>query len=104
PAASSSSSGKAMSPSEKKGGLAERRGTAPKPLQRPDSADADRDELFAKPLRPPVHPVHPVQPAQPAQPAKPAESAPAAKISNAYQQKPYYPPPGSSSRKSSSNL
>ncbi|KAK4158449.1 hypothetical protein C8A00DRAFT_10714 [Chaetomidium leptoderma] len=66
---------------EKKTGLAERRGTAPKPLQSPispASAGGDDDDdaggLFARPLRNPV--------------------APAPKISNAYQQKPYYPPPG----------
>ncbi|KAL2199260.1 hypothetical protein P885DRAFT_31925 [Corynascus similis CBS 632.67] len=65
---------------EKKTGLAERRGTAPKPLQSPISPAADDDDaggLFAKPLRNPV-------------------AAPAPKISNAYQQKPYYPPPGGS--------
>jgi hypothetical protein len=61
---------------EKKTGLAERRGTAPKPLQSPVSPGGDDDEggLFAKPLRNPA--------------------APAPKISTAYQQKPYYPPPG----------
>ncbi|KAK4034286.1 hypothetical protein C8A01DRAFT_18894 [Parachaetomium inaequale] len=69
---------------EKKTGLAERRGTAPKPLQSPISPaggdDDDAGGLFAKPLRNPVAPVAP--------------AAPAPKISNAYQQKPYYPPPG----------
>jgi hypothetical protein len=72
---------------EKKTGLAERRGTAPKPLQSPISPAGDDDDgggLFAKPLRNPT--------AQPAQSAKLASPAP--KISNAYQQKPYYPPPG----------
>ncbi|EAQ93277.1 hypothetical protein CHGG_01512 [Chaetomium globosum CBS 148.51] len=66
---------------EKKTGLAERRGTAPKPLQSPVSpAGGDEDDaggLFAKPLRNPA--------------------APVPKISNAYQQKPYYPPPGGAS-------
>ncbi|KAK3694976.1 hypothetical protein B0T22DRAFT_370162 [Podospora appendiculata] len=68
-----------MSPVDKKPGLAERRGTAPKPIQSPDSPGGDKDELFAKPLR------------------NPAAAAPAPKISNAYQQKPYYPPPGGAS-------
>ncbi|KAL0475702.1 hypothetical protein QR685DRAFT_568446 [Neurospora intermedia] len=69
-----------ISPIEKKPGLADRRGAVPKPLQSPDSPNGD--DLFAKPLgRPPQQPVpQPVHPAQ--------------KISNAYQQKPYYPPPG----------
>ena len=80
-----------MSPAEKKGGLAERRGTAPKPLQSPDSPGADRDELFVKPIRPVEQPSHLSQSSQ----------APAPKISNAYQQKPYYPPPGGSARKNS---
>ncbi|KXX78075.1 hypothetical protein MMYC01_205530 [Madurella mycetomatis] len=57
---------------DKKSGLAERRGTAPKPLS-PTSPSEDKDDLFAKPLRNPP--------------------APAPKISNAYQQKPYYPRP-----------
>ncbi|KAK0731702.1 hypothetical protein B0H67DRAFT_597533 [Lasiosphaeris hirsuta] len=81
-----------MSPVEKKGGLAERRGTAPKPLQSPDSPTLDKEELFAKPIRPPT---------QPAQSSQASYSAPAPKISNAYQQKPYYPPPGGSTRKNS---
>ncbi|GAB1310429.1 WW domain-containing protein [Madurella fahalii] len=58
---------------DRKAGLAERRGAAPKPLS-PTSPAEDKDDLFAKPLRNPA--------------------APAPKISNAYQQKPYYPPPG----------
>lgn len=57
---------------DKKSGLAERRGAVPKPLSPTSPAD-DKDDLFAKPLRNPA--------------------APASKISNAYQQKPYYPPP-----------
>jgi hypothetical protein len=70
-----------MSPVERKGtGLAERRGTAPKPLS-PTSPDDDHDELFAKPL---------VQ-AKPAPQPAPASTQ---KISTAYQNKPYYPPPG----------
>lgn len=76
-----------MSPIEKKGtGLAERRGTAPMPLQSPTSPTDDKDELFAKPL------------------AQPKPAASAAKISTAYQNKPYYPPPGSTSSGSSSLL
>lgn len=75
---------------KKTGGLAERRGTVPKPLQSPispasgggshagDDEDEDAGGLFAKPIRNPV-------------------AAPAPKISNAYQQKSYYPPPGGSS-------
>ncbi|KAK5663267.1 hypothetical protein OQA88_3694 [Cercophora sp. LCS_1] len=96
PAGTSSSPAPTMSPGEKKAGLAERRGTFPKPLS-PSSPVDDKDELFAKPLRPPV-----VKPAQPVQPVQSAQS-PAPKISNAYQQKPYYPPPGASGRKNSSN-
>ncbi|KAL2180388.1 uncharacterized protein P884DRAFT_297067 [Thermothelomyces heterothallicus CBS 202.75] len=68
-----------VSTGEKKTGLAERRGAAPKPLQSPVSPGTDDEDtggLFAKPLR------------------NPASAAPAPKISNAYQQKPYYPPPG----------
>ncbi|KAL2016411.1 hypothetical protein VTK56DRAFT_3532 [Thermocarpiscus australiensis] len=57
---------------DRKAGLAERRGAVPKPLS-PTSPDDDKDDLFAKPLK------------------NAASSAP--KISNAYQQKPYYPPP-----------
>ncbi|KAK3940082.1 hypothetical protein QBC46DRAFT_354489 [Diplogelasinospora grovesii] len=88
-----------MSPVDKKwGGLAERRGTAPKPLQSPQSPDEDKDELFAKPLRPP-------QPAPVPVPAPAAAAAGAPKISNAYQQKPYYPPPGGAQpRKNSAHL
>ncbi|KAL2166035.1 hypothetical protein VTG60DRAFT_3420 [Thermothelomyces hinnuleus] len=89
PPASSSSSSPAQNDSfprptvstgEKKTGLAERRGAAPKPLQSPVSPGTDDEDtggLFAKPLR------------------NPASAAPAPKISNAYQQKPYYSPPGS---------
>lgn len=68
---------------EKKSGLAERRGTAPKPLQSPVSPADDEGDLFAKPLR--------------------NQAAPAPKSSsNAYQQqKPYYPPPGSSGNQGS---
>ena len=65
-----------VSTGEKKTGLAERRGTAPKPLQSPISpAGEEEGGLFAIPPRNPV-------------------AAPAPKISNAYQQKSYYPPPG----------
>ena len=84
-----------MSPVEKKAGLAERRGTAPKPLQSPDSPGADKDELFAKPIRPT---------AQPSRPPQPSQAGPAPKISNAYQQKPYYPPPGGSSARKNSDI
>ncbi|KAK4220126.1 hypothetical protein QBC37DRAFT_271374 [Rhypophila decipiens] len=102
PAGSSSSQGQIdtsprlnMSPIEKKPGLTERRGTGPKPLQSPDTDD-DKDELFARPLR------NPVAGAAAAAPA--ASAGPATKISNAYQQKPYYPPPGgSNARKNSGN-
>ncbi|KAK0618159.1 hypothetical protein B0T17DRAFT_592030 [Bombardia bombarda] len=79
-----------MSPVEKKAGLAERRGTVPTPLQSPDSPGGDKDELFAKPIRP-----------QPPKPTPVSQAAPAPKISNAYQQKPYYPPPGGAVRKDS---
>ena len=101
PAGSSSSQGRAdtsprlnMSPIEKKPGFTERRGTGPKPLQSPDTDD-DKDELFARPIRPA------------AAPAPAAATGPATKISNAYQQKPYYPPPGrqnSGSQQSQSNI
>ncbi|KAK4230503.1 hypothetical protein QBC38DRAFT_28997 [Podospora fimiseda] len=67
-----------LSIGDKKAGLGERRGTVPKPLS-PVSPDDDKDDLFAKPLRNPV------------------AVAPAPKISNAYQQKPYYPPPAGAS-------
>ncbi|KAJ4297172.1 hypothetical protein N0V88_004090 [Collariella sp. IMI 366227] len=53
---------------DKKAGLAERRGTVPKILQSPISPGDDDG------------------------------AAPAPKISNAYQQKPYYPPPGSNNQ------
>lgn len=83
------------SPIEKRGpGLAERRGTAPKPLPgalSPSSPHADDNELFAKPLS------HP-------------QKAPVASTTSFpdYHQKPYYPPPrvssaGSSSSSSNSN-
>lgn len=73
-----------MSPVDKKGGLAERRGTAPKPLTSPTSPDDDKEELFAKPL------------------GQPKPAAEATRISTAYQSKPYYPPPGSTTTGSSS--
>lgn len=60
-------------------GLAERRGTAPKPITSPTSPGADKDELFARPLQQ-QH-----------------------KISTSYQQKPYYPPPGGSSSTPTAN-
>ncbi|OIW34398.1 hypothetical protein CONLIGDRAFT_638761 [Coniochaeta ligniaria NRRL 30616] len=70
-----------MSPVEKKStGLAERRGTAPKPLSPTSPDDDDRDELFAKPLAP--------------KPAAAPTNNSTQKISTAYQNKPYYPPPG----------
>ncbi|KAK3328976.1 hypothetical protein B0H66DRAFT_596582 [Apodospora peruviana] len=78
-----------MSPVDKKPGLGERRGAAPKPLQSPDSPGDDKDELFARPLR---------------NPPAAAAPTPAAKISNAYQQKSYYPPPGNSGRQNSGSL
>jgi hypothetical protein len=73
------------SPVETKGpGLAERRGTAPKPLASPSSPEIDRDELFAKPL------------------AEQQQSLAAGNTNYpSYTKKPYYPPPGGSS--SSSN-
>ncbi|KAK3310074.1 uncharacterized protein B0T15DRAFT_481564 [Chaetomium strumarium] len=63
-----------VSTGDRKSGLAERRGAVPKPLSPTSPAEDEEGGLFAKPLRNPV--------------------APAPKISNAYQQKPYYPPPG----------
>jgi len=109
PVGSTGSHGATTSPTDRKG-LAERRGTAPKPLQSPISPSDDKDELFAKPLRattqPPVqHPaaIHPAQrPQQQQQPQPQPQAASAPKISNAYQQKPYYPPPGGSSNRKSS--
>ncbi|KAL1868682.1 hypothetical protein Daus18300_005816 [Diaporthe australafricana] len=52
-------------------GLAERRGTAPKPITSPTSPSVDKDELFAKPLKNQQ------------------------KASATWQNKPYYPPPES---------
>lgn len=70
-----------MSPIEKKGtGLAERRGTAPKPLSPTSPDEDDRDELFAKPLGP--------------KPVAAPTNKPTQNISTEYQNKPYYPPPG----------
>ncbi|RXG47701.1 hypothetical protein VDGE_04080 [Verticillium dahliae] len=70
--------------------LAERRGTAPRPLTDPASPDGDEGGLFAKPLKPS------------------AQHAPVAATTNypSYTKKPYYPAPGSttSSSGSSSNL
>lgn len=63
-------------------GLAERRGTAPKPITSPTSPKVDHEELFAKPLQ--------NQQAQQSQ-----------KISTAYQNKSYYPPPASTASNSS---
>lgn len=60
-------------------GLAERRGTAPKPITSPTSPKVDKDELFAKPL----------------------QNQQNHKISTSYQNKPYYPPPGSTISSSS---
>jgi hypothetical protein len=78
------------SPIEKRGpGLAERRGTAPKPLPgalSPTSPLADDGGLFAKPLA--------------------AQQKPAAASNNNfpdYQKKPYYPPPRGNSASSSSS-
>ncbi|KAK0748185.1 hypothetical protein B0T21DRAFT_446963 [Apiosordaria backusii] len=76
---------------DKKAGLAERRGTAPKPLQSPDSPGDDRDELFAKPLRNPAVSI------STSTSSSTGSASPAPKISTAYQQKPYYPPPGGAS-------
>lgn len=66
------------SPVEKKPGLAERRGAAPKPINSPSSPDADYG-LFARPLK--------------------EQPRPALNNTNypSYQKKPYYPPPGTSS-------
>ncbi|PSR81684.1 hypothetical protein BD289DRAFT_484269 [Coniella lustricola] len=63
-------------------GLAERRGTAPKPIVSPTSPKVDRDELFAKPL----------QKQQQQQQQQQQQ-----KVSTAYQNKSYYPPPGTTS-------
>lgn len=60
-------------------GLAERRGTAPRPITSPTSPKVDKDELFAQPLQQQQN----------------------QKISTAYQNKPYYPPPGSTISSSS---
>lgn len=60
-------------------GLAERRGTAPRPITSPTSPKVDSDELFAKPIQNQQH----------------------QKISTAYQNKPYYPPPASTTSTSS---
>ncbi|KAK4464830.1 hypothetical protein QBC42DRAFT_195979 [Cladorrhinum samala] len=79
PQSSTTSPRPALNTGDKRTGLAERRGTAPKPLQSPDSPGDDKDDLFAKPLR------------------NPANAAPAPKISDAYKQKPYYPPPAGAS-------
>lgn len=57
-------------------GLAERRGTVPKPITSPTSPGGDKDELFAKPLKD----QHQNQNQKPA---------------STWQNKPYYPPPGS---------
>lgn len=97
--AGSSSSANTTSPGERKGGLAERRGTAPKPLQSPDSPTIDREELFARPLRAQTQQPQP----KPAQPSSAQAAANVPKLSNAYQQKPYYPPPGGSSGSSRKN-
>ncbi|KAI1264103.1 hypothetical protein F5Y18DRAFT_83994 [Xylariaceae sp. FL1019] len=78
------------SPIEKRGpGLAERRGTAPKPLPgtlSPTSPQADDSGLFAKPL------AHQQKPAAASSTAFPD-----------YHQKPYYPPPRGNSAGSSSS-
>ncbi|KAI0842896.1 hypothetical protein F5Y06DRAFT_75872 [Hypoxylon sp. FL0890] len=78
------------SPIEKRGpGLAERRGTAPKPLPgalSPGSPQGDDSGLFAKPI------------AQP----KPAAAGSSTSFPD-YHQKPYYPPPRGSSAASSSS-
>ncbi|OTA94421.1 hypothetical protein M434DRAFT_264693 [Hypoxylon sp. CO27-5] len=78
------------SPIEKRGpGLAERRGTAPKPLPgtlSPSSPQGDDSGLFAKPI------------AQP----KPATASSSTSFPN-YHQKPYYPPPRGSSAASNSS-
>ncbi|KAH8176103.1 WW domain-containing protein [Sarocladium implicatum] len=70
-------------PGEKKPGLAERRGAAPKPIHSPTSPDGDQG-LFARPLqdhaRPGSNPSYPE-----------------------YQRKTYYPPPGASSHQASTS-
>ncbi|TLD26483.1 hypothetical protein PspLS_04879 [Pyricularia sp. CBS 133598] len=68
---------------EKRPGLAERRGTGPSALS-PTSPDGDKDNLFAKPIKPPKQ-------------QQPQPQEPQPRISNSYQSKPYYPPPGGSS-------
>ncbi|KAI1331597.1 hypothetical protein F5Y16DRAFT_360364 [Xylariaceae sp. FL0255] len=79
------------SPIEKRGpGLAERRGTAPKPLPgalSPTSPQGDDGGLFAKPL---------------AHQQKPAAAA-SSSVFPDYHQKPYYPPPRVNSSASSSS-
>ncbi|KAI0175630.1 hypothetical protein GGR52DRAFT_320298 [Hypoxylon sp. FL1284] len=72
------------SPTERRPGLAERRGTAPKPLPgalSPGSPPADDGGLFAKPL---------------GNQSKPVPAAAAPNFPD-YHQKPYYPPPRGSS-------
>lgn len=64
-------------------GLAERRGTAPKPITSPTSPNVDHEELFAKPIQHQHQHQHQYQQNQ------------NQKISTSYQNKPYYPPPAS---------
>lgn len=66
------------SPVEKKPGLAERRGAAPKSINSPSSPDEDHG-LFARPLKEQARPTAPPS------------------IYSTYGNKTYYPPPGSSS-------
>ncbi|KAI8962702.1 hypothetical protein F5Y11DRAFT_180540 [Daldinia sp. FL1419] len=78
------------SPTEKRPGLAERRGTAPRPLPAslsPASPPGEDTGLFAKPL---------------GNQAKPAPITTATSFPN-YHQKPYYPPPRASSAASNSS-
>lgn len=72
------------SPTEKKPGLAERRGAGPKIIHSPSSPDSDQG-LFARPLKEQVRP-----------------AAPPSIYSN-YQNKTYYPPPGGAASSSSAS-
>ncbi|KAJ3493037.1 hypothetical protein NLG97_g4993 [Lecanicillium saksenae] len=70
------------SPTDKRPGLAERRGAAPKVIHSPSSPDSDQG-LFARPLKEQARPA--------AQPS----------IYSNYQNKTYYPPPGAAASSSS---
>ncbi|KOS18815.1 Uncharacterized protein ESCO_000827 [Escovopsis weberi] len=86
------------SPFEKKPGLAQRRGAAPRPIQSPTSPDSECGTndygLFARPLNKPPAPPAPAPAAPPASVAAPSP-APSSTSYPSYQ-KTYYPPPGAS--------